>query len=352
VGGRDISFVDGSIRRVFSFVALIFFLSTPSLSQDVVHLKYEKTIPLSEHDVFFKSVPPLVVDQKGTIFAVDNREHAIIKLKDDGREALRIGKRGQGPGELLNPSLVTLTSDRVCVLDGNGISMFGTDGGFLNRFRVFSAVSSMESFQHGLLLAKSGHSKFIHQFDFSGKLIRDFGNKIDIDYSGFSPWSPMLAEFILNTGKLFYAGDHTHFINKLFGDWSVYDEAGLLIKKEKLADPRWVRDLEREIYKKKPSHTELERMGIIPVFLDLALLDGHFYALVKKEQLSECPGDILRYSADDGRLEAFFILSGGPDVFYQSFVIHRDTQGLKFILSGPDSNTHEIRMDIFRPDFE
>jgi len=327
-------------------------LSTPCLSQDVMRLKYEKTIPLSEHDVFFKSVPPLVVDQKGTIFAVDNREHAIIKLKDDGREVLRIGKRGQGPGELLNPSLVTLTSDRFCVLDGNGISMFGTDGGFLNRFRVFSAVISMESFQHGLFLAESGYSKMIHQYDFYGKLIRDFGNKIDVDYSGFSPWSPMLAEFILNTGKLFCAGDHTHFINKLFGDWSVYDGAGLPIKKVKLADPRWVRDLEHEIFKKKPSYTELQRMGMIPVFLDLALLDGHFYALVKKERLLECPGDILRYSADDGHIEAFYILSGGPDVFYQSFVIHRDAQGLKFILSGPDSNTHEIRIDIFRPDFE
>ncbi|PIE78168.1 MAG: hypothetical protein CSA15_09265, partial [Candidatus Delongbacteria bacterium] len=53
------------------------------------------------------------VDSKGDIFILDSRESIIYKYNRDGKFLKKFGKKGQGPGETVDPSFLCIINDTI-----------------------------------------------------------------------------------------------------------------------------------------------------------------------------------------------------------------------------------------------
>ena len=66
------------------------------------------------------------------VYLLDADERQVVVI-DNGREVYRFGSRGQGPGELNQPSAIDVLGDFVYVVDGNVLHRFDTKGRFIER---------------------------------------------------------------------------------------------------------------------------------------------------------------------------------------------------------------------------
>ena len=62
-------------------------------------------------ELIFSRISGLAVDRRGRIYVADLESHEVRAFTPDGRLAYRIGRRGQGPGELQEPCCLALRND-------------------------------------------------------------------------------------------------------------------------------------------------------------------------------------------------------------------------------------------------
>jgi hypothetical protein len=88
-------------------------------------------------DGYYTTIPHIAL--QGDIFYIsDNLKHRVLayRLQDNKLEFLwAVGRPGQGPGDLMRPTEISASVDKLAVYDEHGISFFGPDGGFKSRFR-------------------------------------------------------------------------------------------------------------------------------------------------------------------------------------------------------------------------
>jgi hypothetical protein len=97
------------------------------------------------------------VDAAGNIYVLDDKIGLVKVYDPDGRHLRTIGKKGQGPGELQNPSVMTMTLDgHLCFLDisNNRVSIFSLEGACLKeiplaQWRPFSYLPDSRGFGYG-----------------------------------------------------------------------------------------------------------------------------------------------------------------------------------------------------------
>lgn len=130
----------------------------------------------------FGRINDIVVDKDGNIFAADLGEYCVKKFDTTGRFIIRFGRKGQGPGEFLSLSDLAISESNqlyVCDTQNKRISIFATDGKFVQSFQITSmampariAVDSRENiYVIGYLIYKG---KVIKKYDRQGKLISEF----------------------------------------------------------------------------------------------------------------------------------------------------------------------------------
>jgi|GEM_PF-1072387 len=82
----------------------------------------------------FETYKDIAVAEDGTVFMTNSREHTIHKFDQAGRRVLTFGKRGQGPGDLQNPSYPSLLNEKYLVVTeyalNRRISLFDLNGRF------------------------------------------------------------------------------------------------------------------------------------------------------------------------------------------------------------------------------
>ena len=79
-------------------------------------------------------VRSLAVDDTGTIFVLDEKDIVIKAFDKSGKYLKSFGQKGQGPGDLNNPSQITFDRAKRLLIVRNGwlgLSIFGRDGTFL-----------------------------------------------------------------------------------------------------------------------------------------------------------------------------------------------------------------------------
>ena len=79
----------------------------------------------------------IVLDRKGNLLIADRGKHCVWVMSADGTPKSRIGKKGQGPGELLLPHGVAALQDGSVAVSESGnhrISIFGPNGTFMYSF--------------------------------------------------------------------------------------------------------------------------------------------------------------------------------------------------------------------------
>jgi len=236
-----------SILISFSLIGLSGF--TPEEKIKLVKLELVRKFPLEEQEVFFKTTPKIALDSSGNVYAMDNMQHTFFKFDRYGNFLKKIGRRGQGPGELEFPFLISLGENKVFISDNKGISIFDLDGKFINGFRKFRFTRSMAVFKDKVLLSESNTNNLIAVYSHSGKKLNSFGEIYKINYSILTDWQRYRVENVINWGEIVCSNNYIFFVSALFGDIYKYDSNGNLIKKKRIKNIDFLEDNKKFYFK-------------------------------------------------------------------------------------------------------
>lgn len=237
------------------FILIVIFCFLPLFCQhNIKSLEIEKlnlilSLP-SEENRIFMTIPFISIDGEKNIYAVDNRQHKVFRLDMKGRVTLELGRKGQGPGDLEWPYLITNYNSKVIIVDNSFISIFNYDGKFEHKFRIYNPVISMAVADNKIYLTEVQNDKIISAYDFAGKKITSFHQKYYLDYSIYKGFSKKAIDRFINDGKLISKNGMLFFISSLFGDFFIYDLEGQMIKIKEIKRNNFV-DQNRKMYFKE-----------------------------------------------------------------------------------------------------
>lgn len=97
---------------------------------------YASSLEIDEaHGIIIAGVADVATDSIGNVFICDNKDHCVKVFDSQGKFKYKIGQRGKGPGELLNPYNIAISRDRLYVADANRrISVFDQNGAFIKNY--------------------------------------------------------------------------------------------------------------------------------------------------------------------------------------------------------------------------
>jgi hypothetical protein len=140
------------------------------------------------------------VDSEGNIYVMDSGNYRIQKFDREGNYLLTIGRRGQGPGEFIQPQKIYLDSDNnLYVSDVGRIQIFDNEGNFKDSFKPLYSLSCRGvTKDENVVIVKyphpSEHGKTeLLILDSKGKLIKNiasFPYQIPYRIKGHSPQNP------------------------------------------------------------------------------------------------------------------------------------------------------------------
>ena len=100
-------------------------------------IKWGASLEVGRADILFASIASICEDEKGNFYVLDRIEHKVFKFSRHGQLLLKFGGEGEGPGDFIRPSRITITPQgQVAVSDDMyHISFFQTDGIFIKRLQ-------------------------------------------------------------------------------------------------------------------------------------------------------------------------------------------------------------------------
>jgi len=117
----------------------------------------------------------------GEIYVVDQAGHCVRVYDGNGNGLRTIGRKGQGPGELLNPGKAVRDGDKIVVLDrGNSrVVAFDISGRYLSSFKLLKYYRDMAAYRGSIYLTSMGQGdgKLVDVLDEQGRLLTSFGER-------------------------------------------------------------------------------------------------------------------------------------------------------------------------------
>ncbi len=224
------------MKVIFVSIVILLFTCGPISPCEKSYLQCIDVYPKEWHNVYFKTIPNLAIDEIGNIYAVDNRMQIFYKIDVILDEAKAFSHPGQGPGELQHPADIFLSGDKILIKDDIGINIFHIDGSFLNRFRLFTPIISFAADNQYVYVAVTGSDKLINVFTFQGKKLSSFGEKYYVPSGIYEGWPDVFIEGVLNKGKIVVGKEHVYFVSYLLSELYQYDRRGNLIRKMIIED--------------------------------------------------------------------------------------------------------------------
>jgi hypothetical protein len=217
-------------------IPTIFFLSTLSFFPlKGVQIKLDR----SEIDIdfkdkgYFKSITRIELSND-LFFISDTMNNQIIEFKLQGNklEFLRsIGRAGQGPGDLMRPSEISIKNGVLAVQDELGISFFGLDGSFQSKFQLLSDSIAFVLDNSRIYSATYDYKKpeliQVYQGTSAPKFAFQEKKKLfPLNYSIHKGVSPDFIERIIFEGILLRDSRYLYYLNKRFGKCLQYTFQG------------------------------------------------------------------------------------------------------------------------------
>jgi len=230
--------MEPKIARRITWMGVLLLIAAGVIRGEQIKLTRSEVVIDFKDDGYYKSIPSIAL-QDDLFFICDNRTHRVLEYRMDGNklEFVRaIGKPGQGPGDLMRPTDIFVSGDTLAVHDELGISLFGMDGAFKQRYPLLSKSVTM-LFAGGTVFSvnyDSGKKDLILAYDESGKILRAFPTKTSLYalrpeiHRGLSPDD---LESIVFEGILLSSGEDLFYLNKRFGDVLRSDPSGANVVK-------------------------------------------------------------------------------------------------------------------------
>jgi len=237
----------------------------PMYSEDVFSVEEELSIRDAEGEgnYVFSHLSYLAVDNEENIYAMDQGE-AHIKVFDKNGSFLRIiGKRGEGPGELLQPNEIFILDNNQLIIEDyiRNLTYYSLEGEYIK------AQSTTKIFPIGILVNSQGKilaTTNINEPDKSGKEISLYDENLNHLKTLISDPKPMPDPQILKTfqPKINWAllkDDQIIISYKADYELYIFDAQGKLTKKiTKENEPvRITKEDEKQIVKRVPEGRKL-----------------------------------------------------------------------------------------------
>ena len=210
----------------------------PIFHEDVFNLEKEITIGERDKDEesLFISITSIGIDDEENIYVLDRKACQIKVFDKNGKFLRNIGRKGQGPGEMLFPSVMEMVSGKeimICDISNNRVSFFSLKGELVKEvskgkfFRLISPTPDSSGNFIGSYRIRMGQKRIVElkKFDSNFEPILTFKK---LDYTDepnvIYPYPPFILYVVLKDDKV------------IWGNWLHYrlqivDEAGKMTRK-------------------------------------------------------------------------------------------------------------------------
>lgn len=168
-------------------IVLIIFNDRNPLDLEVVRYKVEKTIekiPETNHD--YLNLPIDICTYKDRIYVADTKNNRVLIFSKKFKFVKSFGKKGYGPGEFIDPSIIQIVRDTIYVNGAeNNLQLFNLEGGYIRdielKGRIYNnfVISSKGNIFIGDPFNEESH--IIKEYDRNGNLLGTFGRQIDTE---------------------------------------------------------------------------------------------------------------------------------------------------------------------------
>ncbi|MBN2790367.1 MAG: 6-bladed beta-propeller [Candidatus Delongbacteria bacterium] len=117
--------------------------------------EYEEDI--ADTNVVLNDISMVKTDSKGNLYILDRRKSVVKKFDTKGEYILSMGKRGNGPGEMVRPSDMVISEDTIYVSDmrARKVLKFDSDGNYISDILMPRDTGTPRSF------TKFNNDKFV-----------------------------------------------------------------------------------------------------------------------------------------------------------------------------------------------
>jgi len=144
-----------------------------------------------EENQLFHQPMDIIADEDGNIYVLDSGNYRIQKFDKDGNYILTIGRKGQGPGEILTSMDIELDSHgNILVFDimNNRITRFDSQGNFIDSFNLkFTAYHGVLDSEDNVYVYSQYNEKLIHKFSPQGQHLLSFMDEIKSEIKRIEP---------------------------------------------------------------------------------------------------------------------------------------------------------------------
>jgi hypothetical protein len=312
-------------------------------STDIVDIGSLRALPLGQINTYFKSALRIRELPDGNLIVVDNVDSTIEYLSPQGKVLKRIGKPGQGPGDLNHPYHIWVGESEIYVSDDEAVSRFDLRGNYIDRFKDFRGISGLTASNDRVYVVEEYADCLITSYGLRGEKKAAFGKRYSV---GSSPrQADGIPDWVLHMGSVLYLDGHIYFVSHLFGDIFKYDLAGNLMNKRMDLESPKAAENRSIVFEKKEKKISIHNR----LFNDIIIYKNKIYALEYVRRGSE--GHI--WEIDPVTLtpnRKFRFLSPGPGQFVEciSFFIRQAGQKTEVLISYYDFNEGDICIGIAR----
>jgi len=211
------------LYRIFFIIAIICFTVSLSKGQE---LKLSGTIAFGNEIIGY--ITDMAVDEKGTIYILDNKMNQVRIIGDDGKSKVVFGQKGTGPGEFNDfmKSIDVAPDGNVIVAGMRRVFIFSNKGEYRNAFTTDFQMADIGVNEEGNILC-SGYKeeKIIQVYDQEGKYLRSFGDPFtpssEFDkYKHFPVLKLPLKTYAYKDGSLYMANPYKSEVYVVRGETS------------------------------------------------------------------------------------------------------------------------------------
>ena len=171
----------------------------------------------------------VLADRNENIYVLDSGNYRIQKFDKNGNYLLTIGRKGQGPGDILRSFEIKLDSHNnilIFDIDNNRISKFDTRANFTGSFSVpFTPYHGVLDAEDNIYIYSRYKEKLIHKFSPQGQHLLSFMDEIKSNIKRIEP-------HINSSGRIGITQDNEIYL-VLTSPYTIcfFDSKGKLLKK-------------------------------------------------------------------------------------------------------------------------
>ena len=313
-------------------------------SPDAKELKLIRSFPSLEQEEAGEYLPQpdsFVRDSLGNYYIADQKTNIIYKYDSSGKYIGRIGKPGQGPGDLYLPRHIEIIDDVLIVNDvGNRrVQKFDLMGQVINSTRIFKSYTDMVFARDGKIIGAplsielpGEGNALVEIMGSDGKIIRAFGTPIKFKY----------GKSVMNGRRIIMKDDNEIIVVfRVLPILRRYSLDGRLLQEQRLKTEF---SLQKEkINLRMNSYLPDHKAGNCIVFHAAEILDGMIYLV------DHVPPRLWIWEVNtDFRIARTYWANVGDHLFVRDFIPFRERGQINFALLG-SLTPYEAKVHIFAP---